>query len=81
MSGGNRLVLTFGYGQSKYEHHGTITATRSGSFDIDATLIPFLHDQPELVDNTVSGGDNNGNVGPPSISVGPGAAAAVEGLK
>ena len=49
MSGGNKLALTFGYGQGKYEHHGTITATRSGSFDIDGTLIPFLHDQPELV--------------------------------
>ncbi|HXA84532.1 MAG TPA: hypothetical protein VNZ47_05625 [Candidatus Dormibacteraeota bacterium] len=54
MSGGNKLALTFGYGQNKYEHHGTITATRSGSFDIDATLIPFLHDQPELVDASSS---------------------------
>jgi hypothetical protein len=67
MSGGNKLALTFGYGQGKYEHHGTITATRSGSFDIDGTLIPFLHDQPELVDNTVSGGNNNDNVGNPPV--------------
>ena len=47
MSGGDRLALTFGYGQSKYEHHGTITAKRAGGFDIDGILIPFLHDQPE----------------------------------
>jgi len=67
MSGGNKLALTFGYGQGKYEHHGTLTATRSGSFDIDGTLIPFLHDQPELVDNTVSGGNNNDNVGNPPV--------------
>jgi hypothetical protein len=67
MSSGNKLALTFGYGQGKYEHHGTITATRSGSFDIDGTLIPFLHDQPELVDNTVSGGNNNDNVGNPPV--------------
>jgi hypothetical protein len=46
MSGGNKVVLTFGYGQPKYEHHGTITATRAGSFNIDGTLIPFLHDLP-----------------------------------
>jgi hypothetical protein len=51
MSGGNKLALTFGQGQEKYEYHGIITATRSGNFDIDGTLIPFLHDQPELVDN------------------------------
>ena len=55
MSGGNKLALTFGYGQGKYEHHGTITATRAGSFDIDGTLIPFLHDEPEI---------------PPTITVG-----------
>ena len=48
MSGGNRLALTFGYGEPKYEHHGTLTATRAGSFDIDGTLIPFLHDEPEI---------------------------------
>ncbi len=48
MSGGDRLAFTFGYGQGKYEHHGTITAKRAGSFNIDGTLIPFLHDQPEL---------------------------------
>jgi hypothetical protein len=46
MSGGNKVALTFGYGAQKYEHHGTITATRAGSFDIDGTLIPFLHDLP-----------------------------------
>lgn len=67
MSGGNKAALTFGYGQGKYEHHGTITATRSGSFDIDGTLIPFLHDQPELVDNTISGGNNNDKVENPPI--------------
>ena len=48
MSGGDKLAFTFGYGQGKYEHHGTITAKRAGSFNIDGTLIPFLHDQPEL---------------------------------
>lgn len=46
MSGGNKLALTFGYGASRYEHHGTITATRAGHFNIDGTLIPFLHDLP-----------------------------------
>jgi hypothetical protein len=67
MSGGNKVALTFGYGQGKYEYHGSITATRAGSFNIDGTLIPFLHDQPELVDNTVSGGNNNDNVGNPPV--------------
>ena len=52
MSGGDRLAFTFGYGQGKYEHHGTITARRAGSFNIDGTLIPFLHDQPELPADT-----------------------------
>ena len=52
MSGGDRLAFTFGYGQGKYEHHGTITAKRAGSFNIDGTLIPFLHDQPELPADT-----------------------------
>ncbi len=47
MSGGDRLALTFGYGQGKYEYHGTITARRAGGFDIDGVLVPFLHDQPE----------------------------------
>ncbi|HEX3094985.1 MAG TPA: hypothetical protein VHW72_20265, partial [Candidatus Angelobacter sp.] len=67
MSGGNKVALTFGYGQPKYEYHGTITATRAGSFNIDGTLIPFLHDQPELVDNTVSGGSNNDKAGNPPV--------------
>jgi hypothetical protein len=67
MSGGNKVALTFGYGQGRYEYHGTITATRAGSFNIDGTLIPFLHDQPELVDNTISGGNNNDNVGNPPV--------------
>jgi hypothetical protein len=67
MSGGNKVALTFGYGQGKYEYHGAITATRAGSFNIDGTLIPFLHDQPELVDNTVSGGNNNDKAGNPPV--------------
>jgi hypothetical protein len=67
MSGGNKVALTFGYGQPKYEYHGTITATRAGSFNIDGTLIPFLHDQTELVDNTISGGNNNDQVGNPPV--------------
>src|ERR1051325_4594813 len=46
MSGGNKVALTFTYGQGKYEHHGTLTATRAGSVNIDGTLIPFLHDLP-----------------------------------
>lgn len=46
MSGGDRIALRFTYGEAKYEHHGTITAKRAGGFDIDGTLIPFLHDQP-----------------------------------
>src|SRR5438270_3245507 len=46
MSGGDKLALTFNHGQGKYEHHGTLTATRAGSFNIDGTLIPFLHDLP-----------------------------------
>jgi hypothetical protein len=51
MSGGDRLAITFTYGQTKYEYHGTITAKEAGSFNIDATLIPFLHEQ---VGETVS---------------------------
>jgi hypothetical protein len=58
MSGGNKLALTFSYGQGKYEHHGTITATRAGSFDIDGTLIPFLHDQPDIPPTITVGNDN-----------------------
>ena len=59
MSGGDKLAFTFGYGQGKYEHHGTITAKRAGSFNIDGTLVPFLHDQPELpVDHTIAVGNN-----------------------
>lgn len=46
MSGGNQLALTFHYGDAKYEHHGTLTATRAGSFNIHGTLVPFLHDLP-----------------------------------
>ena len=57
MSGGNKLALTFSYGQGKYEHHGTITATRTGSFDIDGTLIPFLHDEPEIPPTITVGND------------------------
>jgi hypothetical protein len=48
MSGGNKLALTFHYGDAKYEHHGTLTATRAGSFNVDGTLIPFLHDLPGI---------------------------------
>jgi hypothetical protein len=58
MSGGNKLALTFHYGEKNYEHHGTITATRAGSFDIDGTLIPFLHDQPEIPPTITVGQDN-----------------------
>jgi hypothetical protein len=59
MSGGDKLAFTFGYGQGKYEHHGTITAKRAGSFNIDGTLIPFLHDQPELqTDKPITVGNN-----------------------
>jgi hypothetical protein len=50
MSGGDKLALTFSYGQPKYEYHGTITASKAGSFNIDGTLIPFLHDEPGLPD-------------------------------
>jgi hypothetical protein len=59
MSGGNKLALTFGQGQEKYEYHGTITATQAGSFDIDGTLIPFLQDQPELANNKAPSGSGN----------------------
>ena len=59
MSGGDKLAFTFGYGQGKYEHHGTITAKQAGSFNIDGTLIPFLHDQPELpTDKPITVGNN-----------------------
>src|SRR5579859_1220199 len=57
MSGGNKVALTFHYGDPKYEHHGTITATRAGSFDIDGTLIPFLHDEPEIPPAVTTGHD------------------------
>jgi hypothetical protein len=58
MSGGDRLAFTFRYGQDKYEHHGTITAKRAGSFNVDGTLIPFLHDQPEIPHDTSMTVDN-----------------------
>jgi len=61
MSGGDRLAFTFGYGQGKYEHHGTITAKRAGSFNVDGTLIPFLHDQPEIPGDTSLTVDNGRN--------------------
>jgi hypothetical protein len=57
MSGGNKVALTFHYGDPTYEHHGTITATRAGSFDIDGTLIPFLHDEPEIPPTIATGHD------------------------
>jgi hypothetical protein len=65
MSGGDRLAFTFGYGQGKYEHHGTITAKRAGSFNVDGTLIPFLHDQPEQVDNPPTVANNDKVENPP----------------
>ncbi|HZI56382.1 MAG TPA: hypothetical protein VFF39_06380, partial [Verrucomicrobiae bacterium] len=58
MSGGDKLAFTFGYGQGKYEHHGTITAKQAGSFTVDGTLIPFLHDQPEIPGDTSITVDN-----------------------
>jgi hypothetical protein len=45
MSGGDRLGLTFRFGQNKYEHHGSIVARQAGGFNIGGMLIPFLHDQ------------------------------------
>jgi hypothetical protein len=65
MSGGDRLAFTFGYGQGKYEHHGTITAKRAGSFNVDGTLIPFLHDQSEQVDNPPTVANNDKVENPP----------------
>lgn len=46
ISGGDRQALTFTYGQSKYEQNGTIVSRQTGGFNIDGTLIPFLHDLP-----------------------------------
>jgi len=69
MSDGNRVALTFGYGQPKYEHHGTIKVTRAGSFNIEVTLIAFLHDLPAegmLADNAPQPPGNAGVVVTPS---------------
>ena len=67
MSGGNRLAFKFGYGEGKYEHHGTITAKRAGSFNVDGTLIPFLHDQPEQPVETTTTIANNDKIENPPV--------------